>query len=165
MKELEQILRLHAQRYPKMQPCDAVKLIYQNEFGGGHLIRDEEACLQYLRREYAGVQPDPRMPLQESIGNGMVRVNLAALPPSDLEALGQSFIRSASAHRGDMASFLAKLSVLQQLTEQGIFAFSGEELAQYLREYEKQGYPAVSHSQTYREHYHPAYRVILEKNT
>ena len=50
-EELEQILREHAKRYPLMQPTDAVKLIYQNEFGGGHLIRDEQACLNYLRRE------------------------------------------------------------------------------------------------------------------
>ena len=35
MEELDQILREHAMRYPKMQSTDAVKLIYQNEFGGG----------------------------------------------------------------------------------------------------------------------------------
>ena len=45
MEELKVILITHANRYPLMQPQDAVKLIYQNEFGGGHLIRDEEACL------------------------------------------------------------------------------------------------------------------------
>ena len=49
MEELKAILIAHAKRYPPMQPQDAVKLIYQNEFGGGHLIRDEEACLNYLR--------------------------------------------------------------------------------------------------------------------
>ena len=49
MEELKVILITHAKRYPLMQPQDAVKLIYQNEFGGGHLIRDEEACLNYLR--------------------------------------------------------------------------------------------------------------------
>lgn len=45
MNELEGVLKEHAKRYPLMQPRDAVKLIYQNEFGGGDLIRDEEACL------------------------------------------------------------------------------------------------------------------------
>ena len=38
MEELKQILQEHAKRYPLMQPRDVVKLIYQNEFGGGHLI-------------------------------------------------------------------------------------------------------------------------------
>ena len=45
MDDLKQILISHAARYPLMEPTDAVKLIYQNEFGGGHLIRDTEACL------------------------------------------------------------------------------------------------------------------------
>lgn len=85
MEELRAILIAHAKRYPLMQPTDAVKLIYQNEFGGGHLIRDEQACLNYLRREYVSVVKDPTVPLYEDIGNGIVRVNLAAVKPEDLE--------------------------------------------------------------------------------
>ena len=42
MEELRAILIAHAKRYPLIQPTDAVKLIYQNEFGGGHLIREVE---------------------------------------------------------------------------------------------------------------------------
>ena len=53
MQNLICLLRSHAARYPKMEPVDAVKLLYQNEFGGGHMIRDPESCLAYLRREYA----------------------------------------------------------------------------------------------------------------
>lgn len=70
MEELRAILITHAKRYPLMQPTDAVKLIYQNEFGGGHLIRDEQACLNYLRREYASVEKDSSVPLYEDIGSG-----------------------------------------------------------------------------------------------
>ena len=55
--EPEAILKSHAKRYPLMQPRDAVKLIYQNEFGGGYLIQDEHACLNYLRQEYAEACP------------------------------------------------------------------------------------------------------------
>ena len=50
MFELETVLKAHAARYPKMEPTDAVKLLYQNEFGGGHLIRDRESWMAYLRR-------------------------------------------------------------------------------------------------------------------
>ena len=56
MEELEKTLREQGKRYPQMECTDAVKLIYQNEFGGGHLIRDEAACLSYLRREYEAVE-------------------------------------------------------------------------------------------------------------
>ena len=162
MEELRAILIAHAKRYPLMQPTDAVKLIYQNEFGGGHLIRDEEAYLNYLRREYATLEKDPTAPLYEDIGNGIIRVNLAALREEDLEQLGQDFIASAAKHKGTLDSFLNKLEVLQTLTAEGVFAFDLDALNAYLSEYEAAGYPAVSHSEQYRQAYKPSYRVILK---
>ena len=162
MEELQNILLAHAARYPLMQPTDAVKLIYQNEFGGGHMIRDEEACLAYLRLEYAATEKDPAVPLQEDIGNGIVRINLAAVAQGDLEALGLRFIRSAAAHQGSPDRFLEKLTLLEELTSQGAFAFDAAGLAAYLNAYARQGYPAVSHSEVYRQAYHPAYRVVLK---
>ena len=163
MEELEQILREHAKRYPLMQPCDAVKLIYQNEFGGGHLIRDEQACLNYLRREYADLEKDPTAPMYEDIGNGIVRVNLVAVREEDLEQLGQDFIASAAKHKGTLDSFLNKLEVLISLTADGVFTFDADALNAYLSEYKAAGYPAVSHSPEYRQAYNPAYRVILRR--
>ena len=160
MEELRAILATHAKRYPLMQPTDAVKLIYQNEFGGGHLIRDEEACLNYLHREYADLEKDPTAPLYENIGNGIVRINLTALKDEDLEQLGQDFIASAAKHKGTLDSFLNKLEVLRTLTAKGVFAFDLDALNSYLSEYEAAGYPAVSHSPEYRQAYKPAYRII-----
>ena len=160
MFELENILRTHAWRYPLMQPTDAVKLIYQNEFGGGHLIKDEASCLNYLRREYASVEKDPSVPLYEDIGSGIVRVNLAALKEDDLEQLGQVFIRCAATHQGSVERFLQKLDVLRAITKKGAFSFLPEALEAYLQEYTAAGYPVVSHSEQYRAAYRPAYRVI-----
>ena len=160
MEELRAILIAHAKRYPLMQPRDAVKLIYQNEFGGGHLIRDEQACLNYLRREYTSVAKDPAVPLYEDIGNGIIRVNLAAVKPEDLEQLGRAFIDSAAKHKGTMDRFLNKLEVLRKLANEGVFNFDTNALNAYLSEYEAAGYPAVSHSPEYRQAYKPAYRII-----
>ena len=160
MEELEKILREHVKRYPLMQPYDAVKLIYQNEFGGGHLIRDEQAVLNYLRREYESVEKDSAMPLYEDIGNGIVRVNLAAVKLEDLDQLGRDFIRSAAEHTGTRERFLQKLDVLRQLTEAGHFGFGMIEMESYLSEYIKSGCPMVSHSEQYRQNYAPSYRVI-----
>ena len=156
------ILLAHARRYPKMEPRDAVKLLYQSEFGGGHLIQDEEACLAFLRREYAATVQDPNMPLLEDIGNGMVRVNLAALDAHQYspEALGRDFIRSAAVPRGSMDQFRKQLALLRDLTQSGAMPFSPEDLAAFLQEYEAAGMPPISHSDTYREAYHPAYRVL-----
>ena len=162
MEELKKILIMQAKRYPMMQPRDGVKLIYQNEFGGGHMIQDVQGCLDYLRREYRSVEKREDMPLYEEIGNGAVRVNLAAVGEEDLEKLGRWFIASAESWGGRMDSFLGKLEVLKELTDQGIFGFDRQELESYLQEYEKAGYPPVSHSQGYRQMYEPAYRVVAK---
>lgn len=161
MFELETVLKVHAARYPKMEPTDAVKLLYQNEFGGGHLIRDRESCMAYLRREYNGIDHDPAISPWEEIGNGMVRFHLASVKADELEKLGDTFIRSAAAHTGTLESFLQKLDVLRQVTAAGVFAFDSAELEAYLEDYAAAGYPMVSHSETYRQAYRPAYRVVL----
>lgn len=162
MEELTQILLAHAARYPKMEPRDAVKLIYQNEFGGGHLIRDAESCLAYLQREYESVIQSSG-DLVEDIGNGLVRVSLAALDAHGYtpEQLGRDFIRSATIHTGSPDRFLAKLELLRQLTRAGGLPFPFAGLESYLAEYAAAGYPMVSHSEAYRTAYAPAYRILL----
>ena len=165
MEELTRILKVHAARYPEMEPTDAVKLVYQNEFGGGHLITDEAACLNYLRREWNALAGSPALPLWEDIGNGVVRVNLGALEGSgySLDRLGRDFIRSARLHTGSRDRFEEKLGLLRRLTEEGCFGFSLPELEDHLTAYRRAGYPPVSHSPRYRQTYHPAYRVILKE--
>ena len=160
MEELEQILLAHARKYPKMEPTDAVKLIYQNEFGGGHLIRDPEAALGYLRREYAAVAGNTAASLCEDIGNGIARISLAALSETELERLGQCFLASASAHRGSMEAFQSKLALLRAMTFLGNMPFDLQTLDVYLKAYREAGFPMVSHSEAYRQAYAPAYRIV-----
>lgn len=164
MEQLRRILLFHAVRYPKMEPQDAVKLIYQNEFGGGHLIRDEESCLSYLQREYEATAQSPDVPLSEDIGNGLVRISLAALDAHDYapEQLGRDFIRSAALHTGSRDRFLQKLELLRKMTEDGALPFPIDTLDLYLCEYANAGYPMVSHSCAYRAAYNPAYRIVLQ---
>lgn len=158
---MDKILLTHARRYPGMTPRDAVKLLYQRSFGGGHLIRNEAACLEYLHREYAAT-PQTDAPLLEDIGNGMVRVSLCALDAHGYTPaqLGQDFIRSAAAVTGSTEAFEKDLVLLAELTRAGKMPFSSAELEEYLAQYTKAGYPAVSHSETYRNTYRPAYRVL-----
>lgn len=143
-----------------MQPADAVKLIYQNEFGGGHLIQDEIACMNYLLWEHAAVTKNENAELFESIGNGLVRVNLSAVKHEQLEYLGHTFIRGAAQHKGSVNNFYRKLEILKILTAEGLFSFGAEELQKYLTAYLAEGCRAVSHSAVYRQQYQPSYRVI-----
>ena len=119
-RALQAILAAHAQQYPAMGPRDAVKLLYENEFGGGHLIVNPERSLEGLRTEYAATLHDPAAPLWENIGNGMVRIHLGALDCSEypLEALNRDFVRSAELRRGSMNVFFRKLNLLRELTRE-----------------------------------------------
>lgn len=161
-QELRAVLAAHARRYPAMTPRDAVKLVYQNEFGGGHIIAGSAQSLERLRAEYAAAPRDFAAPLAENIGNGMVRIMLGGLDVQEypLEALNRDFVRSAVFHRGRMDAFLEKLELLRQMTGEGAFGFSGGELEDYLDGYIPSGCPAVSHSEAYRAAYRPAYRVV-----
>ena len=165
MQTLEQILQRHAKKYPLMEPTDAVKLIYQNVFGGGHLIKDPAACRCALQHEYEDIPQNPYAPLLENIGNGMVRVMLNAMDASgySIQQLGYDFVRSSQERRGSLQGFLLKLDILRKVTATGVFSFTPEELETYLEAYRQAGYPMVSHSQQYRDAYSPAYRVLQQK--
>lgn len=161
-QELCRVLIDHVKRYPLMEPCDAVKLIFQNEFGGEHLIAEASGTLAWLRAEWASTPYDPDVLPLEDIGNGMVRVALAALRFTDdtLRTLNRDFFRSAQAHEGRRKTFLSKLDTLCMLAEEKVFSFTRQELEAYLERYISAGCGPLSHSPAYREAYRPAYRVV-----
>ena len=161
-QELCRVLTDHGKRCPLMEPCDAVKLIYQNEFGCEHLISKPDAALARLRAEWASTPFDPSAPTVEDIGNGMARVALAAVRLTDdaLRTLGRDFLRSAQVRTGRRETFLSKLDALRTLTEEKVFSFTPQELEAYLERYVSEGCGPLSHSPAYRAAYRPAYRVV-----
>ena len=161
-QELCRVLIDHVKRYPLMEPCDAVKLIFQNEFGGEHLLTEPSATLAWLRAEWASTPYDPDVLPVEDIGNGMVRVALAALKLTEdaLRTLNRDFLRSAQVPMGRRKTFLSKLDALCMLAEEKVFSFTRQELEAYLEHYISVGCGPLSHSPSYREAYRPAYRVV-----
>ena len=159
------ILEYHAKKYPLMQPADAVKLLYQNEFGIGHLISDTAHFLERLQKEANNVVIVPDIELKEPVGNSLVRVMLNSPLSSSLnmDQLADACLKTANEHRGSKERFQLKLNELKTAARNGLFDFSVEELELYLIDYQKEGYPPVSHSLLYHDNYHPSYRVVLDK--
>lgn len=157
------ILLSHFSRYPKMTPQDAVKLLYQSAFGPGHLIRDEAAARARLEEELAST-PESDTPLLEDIGGGYARLYLGAAKAQNysIDEIFARFLASAQATCPGKAVFEEGLSRLEELTGQGRAPFSMQALTDYLTQYRAAGCPMVSHSDTYRECYHPAYRVVKQ---
>lgn len=165
MNELELIFKEHAARYPLMRPCDAVKLIYQNEFGGGHLVYDKNSARAYLQHEYTMAEQSATAPLYEDIGNGLARLQLAALDENGVspETAFERFYLSSMRVHGNLESFRNKLDALMEYAKKGGLPFAADELDAYLKSYASLGYPMVSHSEEYRAAYKPAYRVIKKE--
>jgi len=154
LKELYEILQEHFLKYPLWEVFDAVKLVYQNEFGGGHIVSDSKKSLERIRSEYASVDSSDSDVLFEDIGNNLSRLNFAAakfinLSPEDINNI---FLASAIMVKGSIESFEKKLDILQKAVP---FDFSD-----YLNDYKKANYPMVSHSDIYKREYHPAYRIV-----
>ena len=163
---LKDLLCAHFEKYPAMRPEDAVKLIYQNEFGPGHMIADEKKSLQRLQQELSSLSPKEGEPLYESIGGGLCRLNLRpclqkGIPAEDINRL---FIKAAQSTEGDKKSFLKKLQELSQMADRDETPFYAAELDYFLILYKEKGCPAIHHSDAYRAAYAPAYRVVVQKH-
>jgi len=172
---LKTLLLKQYDRHPRMQIQDMVKLIYQSEFAGGHLIEDEEESLNKLQEEccslgqhslHGNKADDADRKISddafEYIGSNLCRFHLVALKYSSisLKTVNRFFTCTAGSTRGSIPCFEEKLEVLRQCCEEGYLPFSSDELEAYLSAYKKEGYPPVRHSEIYRAAYSPAYRIV-----
>lgn len=157
------LLKEHYKKYPLMQIQDLVKLLYQMEFGPGHMIEWEEKSLANLISEWNEVNKERSDSVSciqtEEIGNGLVRVFLTSIEESMLPVLNKVFVDTANHFKGNIEDFQKNLQILREFCEG---YYSDEERNTYLEDYRKEGYPAKGHSPTYRKTYAPSYRVILK---
>ena len=156
------ILSLHNRRYPHMEVRDCVKLLYQSEFGPGHMVSQGDA-LSYLEEEFAHVLEEGSAPAYtvEAIGGGLCRFHLDPdrLTKEDLPLVARCFVRSAHP-RGSRAGLWRKLGELMGMTCRGLLPFSPEEVEEFLADYDQAGCPAIHHSEAFNRAYHPHYRVM-----
>ena len=166
---MRDLLREHRKMYPCMQVQDAVKLLYQSEFGGGHMIANPQKSLEFLKQEqrerkgHLASLKKTDFPVCQPIGGGMYRISLDALDEGlSPETLNQMFVQTADHKMGTREGLEEKFRLLLQCSRQGDLPFGEEQVLSYLDDYRAKGYPMVSHSAVYREAYSPAYRVVSE---
>ena len=162
MSVIQHILSLHAQRYPGMEARDYIKLLYQSEFGPGHLTAEDDA-FNSLRAEFSQAVKEDYSPeyAVEAIGGGLCRTHLdpRLLSEEDLPLLCRCFIRSARP-RGSTAGLWEKLGTLSAMAWSGALPLELKELELFLALYDSEGCPPLAHSDSYRELHRPHYRVM-----
>ena len=103
---MKNIILEHVKKYPHMEIRDVGKLIYQSEFGGGHMIPNNQISLNRIQEEYASLASEAlNVPsVVENIGNGLARIYLSCLEHSlPAEVLNEMFVHSANNKKGTIS--------------------------------------------------------------
>ncbi|MFH1455485.1 MAG: hypothetical protein ABIF40_00880 [archaeon] len=152
-------LRLH----PKLQIQDVYKLLYQAEFGPGHMIKNEQKAWEMFDEEYETTYDNGlHLPLEENISENFCRVNLWPHKQGyhDKVHLFEMFLETARISEGLLVNFKNSLNDFRELN----LKFPMFDWVSVLSFYEnfavKGNYPAVRHSEEYKKINVSAYRVI-----
>jgi dephospho-CoA kinase len=150
------LLLEHYRKYPLLQTEDIFKYLFQSAFGCEHLVSDLSAALNYIKKEREMSVSSPTL---DELDGEYTRVHISCLAP---ETLARLFCLSAKKEDG-LASLEAKLEVAKALVANGDLPLDGEDFSRKLEAWCQAGYPALHHSDAFREAYRPAYRVIANK--
>ena len=165
-ENIRTMLLAHFNKYPVSRPQDLIKLIYQNEFAGGHMVSDEVESMNRLETERDSAKKNRPAnvlyrELFDDIGNGYSRIHLSALPDGlNMSTVNRFFINTANAGTGNAERFKAKLEVLLACCRDGLIPFSPDEVNECIRKYGGEEALSIRHSDAYKAAYSPAYRVI-----
>lgn len=153
----------HYREYPKLQITDIFKYLYQSSFGCGHMAASEEGSIKYVSGEYSAMTKS-EMPLTEELDGAYARVSLMWIDNGlSSKTLGKLFYRSVKEEPNGKSVLCSKLEMARELINEGKLPFSIGEFEKQLFEWERNGYPAVHHSEEFRKAYSPAYRVISKE--
>lgn len=150
-----------------MQVMDLYKLLHQATLGSEHAVHDEQAARDWLERELAEMGDGPDEPLLDPISpdGQIVRVHLRPYLRAgrEPEALLHAFVRTANEFRGSKGKLKQYGASTARMATKGWLPFARREVEVFFTEIEKQGFPAVQHSKTYKRAYRPAYRVVARE--
>ena len=163
MDNLRYVLKEQCEKYPRMEISDFLKLIYQNEMAGGHMIKDKPSALSFLEEEAAEVSPAFKS--CDNLGNDMARVYLCDIMARKipLPYLLEAFIFTANRHKGNLDLLKEKLSIFYDMVKEKELPLDIEEVTEALKAYREKGFPAIHHSEAFRKNYAPHYRVVYRK--
>ena len=157
------LLSAHYNRFPRLQPQDVLKFLYQSTFGCGHLIASPTAAAAYIRQEMAQCA-DSSVTIEDLDGD-FCRVHLSYTKKLGVSAdtLAKLLAHSAQQPCGDGESLETQLTIALSMAKNGEFPFPFEALNQEVISWRNAGFPARHHSEAFRDTYAPAYRVIKKE--
>lgn len=169
MKDIKQsgktreLLTMHCQTHPDLQPQDLFKFIYQSSFGCEHMVSSSQKVTDYITEEFSrGVINNGTY--IEPLDGDYSRVSLSYLNLGlSAQTLGRLFCLSAKKEADGENELKNKLNVVKKLLSEKQLPFSESDFEKQAEKWKAHGYPAVHHSDAYKEKYAPSYRVIANR--
>ncbi|MEO8156655.1 MAG: hypothetical protein ABI648_02585 [Betaproteobacteria bacterium] len=164
MKFVSQLLSAHLARYPAMQLDDVYKLLHQAALGPGHAVANPVAARKRLDEEIAALGEESAELLQDVISPdgrlGRVHLRPYLASGGDRDALHRAFVETANSYPASPDKLAKFCGCLGDLAAAGGIPFAREEVVTYFGKIASDGYPAIHHSEAFRNAYRPAYRVV-----
>ena len=162
-------LLAHARVYPDLRIEDIFKFLFQSALGCEHLVASEARAVAYIRQELTAQSDAPSAaqsaaPRTEGLDGDYCRVHFSWLQEGlRPETLGRLFCRSAKTEPAGRKALIQKLAVAQEMLREGLLPFTSEAFDCELALWREQDYPAIHHSEAFRNAYRPAYRVVARE--
>lgn len=153
--------------YPELRLLDIYKSCFQDYMGAEHLVTDSVRVKAYLDEELATTSLDDLLPWSYEpcgIDSNNYRVSIRTIKENSIseDLLLDAFVRSAnSVERPSVESWRDRWHVIIGTIDQMNLALPHyEEDKQFIDSVLSVGKYAISHSPSYREAYHPHYRIV-----
>jgi len=169
--DIKQVISLELNQHPELKLIDIYKLVFQAYLGPAHLLADTNESAKKIMTEIL-LHPEPYKPLKQDIGsqNGFFRLSLDCLVPvlqlKKEKAISELYRKSfllAELMQESVLDFTYNLDITKLWKEtipviQQLIVFDINEWQQVNAIAESKAIPR--HSQQYKIHYNPKYRVL-----
>lgn len=149
-------------RYPLSEIQDFIKFLFQSVMGSGHLISDPIKNYQMFLDEYNCIEYDENHILFEEISDDLLRLHLEPLKRESLEEIHKLVMLSTFSNHSK-EELLTVFKEVELGIEEGWIPYDLNEWKKEVKEYIDKGCSVISHSSTFRIHYHPHYRLIKKE--
>lgn len=149
----------HYRAYEQMNLRDIFKFLHQSTFGCEHMVTSLEAATHYIKKEAENISNTKL--LVEPLDGEFSRVHLSVLNGGlSHETFGKLFFLSAKKPKASVEALEEKLKTVKEMIIEGTLPFDEKEFDEAVTKWKLNGYEALHHSDTFRNAYKPAYRVI-----
>ena len=164
-KAIMQAVTYQMEMYPKSTLRDLYKNFFQDYFGPGHIIANDEAADKYLRQELSSVAEYEGTDYEFAGYRGnMVRVSLKVIADGRVpyDTYFDAFLRSASSLTPPTIEEWQRewARIDSVIMEMGITLDNAETDRQEINRLLNENKFVMHHSQQFNQHYAPHYRII-----